>query len=169
MRKMTKLLGLMGLLAVGSVNAMTLSSPAFNAGGVIPVQYTCQGSDISPALQWSDIPPNAEAFALIVRDPDSSDKNFVHWVIYNMPLGTTSIPSNYTARMDGTLVGKNSWQKNIYQGPCPTTGTHHYRFELYALDQALYVNQGLTAAQLSAAMQGHILGMSTLTGLYTHH
>lgn len=158
--------GLTGLVFAGTVNAMTLTSPAFNEGAAIPALYTCQGKDISPPLEWADIPTNTEAFALVMRDPDAASKNWVHWVMYNLPLDATSVPADYQAKMAGTLVGKNSWNKSVYQGPCPSIGTHRYRFELYALDQALYVDPGLTADQLTQAMAGHILAMVNLTGIY---
>lgn len=158
-----------GLLAAGSAHALILSSPDFKDGGTIPAKYTCQGADISPALQWSIVPPATEAFAIIVRDPTAPNKNWVHWVLYNLPLGTVSIPDNYAAKVAGALVGRNSWNQSIYQGPCPQSGTHQYRFELYALDQALYVDPDLTAAQLEDAMDGHIVGMASLTGSYAKH
>lgn len=167
MKKLPAWLVGLGIFAATSANALILSSPDFTEGGKIPAKYTCQGADISPALQWSIIPPGTEAFAVVVRDPDAPNKNWVHWVIYNIPLGTTSIPDNYQAKVDGTLVGKNSWNQSTYQGPCPASGTHHYRFELYALDQALYVDPDLTAVQLAGAMEGHIVGMASLTGTYT--
>ncbi|MFN7098578.1 MAG: YbhB/YbcL family Raf kinase inhibitor-like protein [Gammaproteobacteria bacterium] len=168
---MTKFLTLCmaGLLAASSAQALVLTSPDFADGGAIPTKYTCNGANISPALQWSVVPPATEAFAVIMRDPDAANKNWIHWVMYNLPLGTTSIPDNYQAKIDGALMGKNSWNTSTYRGPCPPTGTHHYRFELYALDQALYVNPDLTAAQLSDAMQGHILGMAILNANYSKH
>ncbi|NNM59652.1 MAG: YbhB/YbcL family Raf kinase inhibitor-like protein [Legionellales bacterium] len=169
MRKLITGLFIAGLALTSTANALTLTSSAFEAGSAIPALYTCQGKDISPPLSWSDAPANTEAYALVVRDPDSKNKNWIHWVMYNLPLDATSVPAAYQAKMAGALVGKNSWDKSIYQGPCPTSGTHHYRFELYALDQALYVDPGLTADQLNQAMSGHILGMASLIGLYGKH
>lgn len=156
----------LGLLMAGTVQALTLTSSAFAPGAPIPKLYTCQGQNISPPLQWADIPKGSEAFAIILRDPDAPNKNWIHWLIYNIPLGTTSLSANYAAKMDGTLLGKNSWNHDTYEGPCPKVGTHHYRFEIYALDQALYVNNGMTVDQLTQAMSGHILGMASLTGSY---
>jgi Raf kinase inhibitor-like YbhB/YbcL family protein len=169
MKKLSSWFFSITLLAATSAHALTLTSPDFTEGSAIPSKYTCQGADISPAFQWSIIPPATEAYALIARDPDAPNKNWVHWVIYNIPLGTTSIPEGYQAKVDGTLVGKNSWNQSTYQGPCPQSGTHHYRFELYALDQALYVNPDLTASQLEDAMAGHIVGMASITGTYAKH
>src|SRR5579864_6655283 len=34
--------------------ALQLSSTAFSNGGDIPVKYTCDGNDVSPALSWSN-------------------------------------------------------------------------------------------------------------------
>ncbi|MBY0545378.1 MAG: YbhB/YbcL family Raf kinase inhibitor-like protein [Gammaproteobacteria bacterium] len=166
MRYLTTGLLAIGLLGASAAQALTLTSSAFAPGSPIPKLYTCQGQNTSPPLQWSDIPKNTEAFAIVLRDPDAPNKNWIHWVVYNIPLGTTSLPAAYAAKMDGTLLGKNSWNHDTYDGPCPKAGTHHYRFEIYALDQALYVDNGLTADQLTQAMSSHILGMGALTGSY---
>lgn len=161
------ILGCIGLLIMSSAQAFVLQSSDFTSGGMIPKQFTCQGQDVSPALQWNDAPPNTEAFALIVRDPDAPDQNTIHWLIYNIPAETSSLVQNINPKVYGYLVGKNSWNKSLYQGPCPPMGNaHHYRFEIYALDQALYIAPDLTVKDLEAAMNTHILGMASLVGLY---
>jgi Raf kinase inhibitor-like YbhB/YbcL family protein len=70
--------------------AMDINAPVFADGGDIPARYTCQGDDVSPALAWSGIPPEAKSLALIVDDPDAPDPKapkmtWVHWVLYNLP------------------------------------------------------------------------------------
>lgn len=151
------------LLTVSSASAFQLTSPVMKNGGTIPTVFTCHGANQSPPLAWQQTPAGTEAFALIVRDPDATSKNWIHWSLYNIPFGTVSLPQNYDAKVAGVLVGRNSWGKTAYEGPCPPQGKiHHYRFELYALDQALYTDPALDVSQLQTAMQGHILGMSSL-------
>ncbi|MCK5432995.1 MAG: YbhB/YbcL family Raf kinase inhibitor-like protein, partial [Gammaproteobacteria bacterium] len=53
--------------------SLTITSPAFSHDGSIPAVYTCDGEDISPQLNWSDIPGNAKSLVLIVDDPDAPD------------------------------------------------------------------------------------------------
>jgi len=52
---------------------LTLSSPAFEHGQPIPQRYTCEGNDISPPLEWADIPAGTKSLALLVEDPDAPD------------------------------------------------------------------------------------------------
>ena len=58
-----------------------------------------------------------------------------------------------------------------YDGPCPPWNDdliHHYHFHVYALDVAtLGVSGRFTAADVRAAMQGHVLGEAVVTGTYT--
>src|SRR5262249_6676384 len=79
--------------------AMTLNSPAFQQNGHIPSKYTCEGEDVSPPLAWEGVPNGAKSLVLIIDDPDAPDPKapkmvWVHWVIYNMPPDTKSLPEN---------------------------------------------------------------------------
>src|SRR5438094_10262082 len=65
--------------------AIKLSSSAFKDGQPIPRGYTCDGANVSPPLEWSDIPKSAKTIALIADDPDAPSGTFVHWVLYNLP------------------------------------------------------------------------------------
>ena len=148
---------------------MKLVSSAFSEGGMIPSQYTCDGKDISPPLQWSDVPEGVKSFALICDDPDAPMGTWVHWVIYNIPDTLRQLPEAVPATeklSDGTLQGKNDFKRFGYGGPCPPGGTHRYFFKLYALDTKLDLAPGATKAQLLDAMKGHILAEAQLIGKY---
>ena len=144
---------------------MKLTSPAFSHNETIPEQYTCDGANISPALQWSDIPEHTNSFALIVEDPDAPAKVWVHWVLFNIPPTTQSLFENTTH--GPFLQGATDFNgKQGYGGPCPPSGTHHYHFTLYALDTLLDLPAGARKQELIKAMQGHILEQTTLIGTY---
>ena len=64
--------------------AIRLTSPAFQAGEAIPTRYTCDGPNISPPLQWADLPTNTQSLALIVDDPNAPSGIWTHWVVYNL-------------------------------------------------------------------------------------
>lgn len=142
--------------------AMQISSPAFNDNQEIPSQYTCQGQDINPALEISDIPDTAQTLALIVDDPDAPMGTWVHWVVFNIPAGTVSIAEN---SIPGKQAG-NDFGRASYGGPCPPSGTHRYFFKLYALDTELDPVAIQSKADLEKAMQGHILAEARVIGLY---
>lgn len=155
------------------VKKMQLTSPSFENQSHIAREFTCDGEDISPALEWSDVPEGTRSFALIVDDPDAPDPadpkmTWVHWVLYNMPATVSSLPQG--VRDDdlpqGTLQGLNDWKKTGYGGPCPPVGEHRYFHKLYALDMVLEDLARPTKAKLEKAMEGHILSKAELIGLY---
>ncbi len=148
----------------------SLTSPAFEAGQPIPKQYTCDGQDVSPPLQWSDPPAGTQSLALIADDPDAPVGTWVHWVLYNLPANARSLDQVLPADAElsnGAHNGQNGWKKLGYGGPCPPGGTHRYFFKLYALDTILNLEAGAGKKQLEEAMRGHILAQTELMGKYT--
>jgi len=143
---------------------MELRSPAFEDGGRIPSAHTCDGADTSPALRISGVPEGAAALALVMDDPDAPGGTFDHWLVWNIPPGTSEIPEG--TEPEG-VQGRTDFGKLGYGGPCPPGGTHCYRFKLYALDTQLDLREGARKAELEAAMEGHILAQSVLQGTYS--
>lgn len=142
----------------------TLESSSIT-GSQIEAKYTCDGENISPALNWFNVPNQTKSFALIMSDPDAPGGTFYHWLVYNIPASTTSLPENAVI----ATLGQNSWDKMHYKGPCPPRGTtHHYQFTLYALDSSLTIPVGANYTTLKAAMENHILDSTTLTSTYSH-
>ena len=148
-----------------SPQPFTLTSTAFDDGGAIPRRYTCDGADASPDLAWSGAPEGTRALVLIVTDPDARD--FVHWLVYDME-GTPSggLPMAISASPDAPPQGTNAFGKRGYGGPCPPSGTHHYRFVLSALDTVLEITGAPRIHDLRAAMAGHVLAEASLIGTY---
>lgn len=142
-----------------------LSSTSIMDGGEIPRRYTCDGPNASPDLMWSGAPEDTAAFALILDDPDARD--FGHWLVYNMT-GTVSggLPEAISATPDAPPQGINDFGKLGYGGPCPPSGSHRYRFTLYALDTMLALPAAPRTATLRAALQGHVLDTATLIATY---
>jgi Raf kinase inhibitor-like YbhB/YbcL family protein len=160
------------ILRGNAAMAMTLNSPAFRQNGHIPSKYTCEGENISPPLAWVGVPNGAKSLVLIIDDPDAPDPKapkmvWVHWVVYNMPPDTNSLPENAAkARLpQGALVGLNDFDKTEYGGPCPPIGRHRYFHKLYALDITLNLG-GATKSQIERTMQGHLLDNAELIGTY---
>lgn len=143
---------------------MSLTSPAFNDGEVIPVQYSCDGDDVSPDLDWFGIPEGTVSLSFIMDDPDAPVGTWIHWVLYNIPADMPGLQLGMTGvGVDGT----NSRGTTGYGGPCPPGGTHRYFFKLFALDLNLDLAVGANKEELLAAMDGHILGQAELMGTYT--
>ena len=152
---------------------MQLTSPSFENQKHVAKKFTCDGEDISPALEWSGAPAESKSFALIVDDPDAPDPanprmTWVHWVLYNIPATVSALPEGVKDKNlpKGTLQGLNDWKKSGYGGPCPPIGKHRYFHKLYALDIVLPDLRHPTKAKLEKAMEGHILSKAELIGLY---
>jgi Raf kinase inhibitor-like YbhB/YbcL family protein len=148
---------------------MKLTSSAFMENGPLPLDYTCDGADQSPPLQWNESPRNTRSFALIVDDPDAPGGTFVHWVLFNIPASVNSLEENQPAEEmldNGASQGTNDFKNLGYGGPCPPSGTHRYFFKLYALDEVLALKQGATKGDLLSAMKGHILAETQLVGTF---
>ena len=146
-----------------------ITSSAFEEGGMIPKQYTCDGVNISPPLAWTSVPEGTKSFALIYDDPDSSMGTWVHWVIFNLPTNINELPESIPSQKtleNGAKQGTNDFRKIGYDGPCPPGGTHRYYFNLYALDTEIDLDAAATKEDLLKMMEGHILSKGQLMGRY---
>ena len=150
------------------VSIVKLTSPVFSNNSAIPGMYTCDGQNISPPLLIADAPPAAKSLALLMDDPDvpksiRADGMWDHWVVFNIPPATTSIPEG---KSPPGVKGKNTSGKLAYAGPCPPDKEHRYFFKLYALDSTLALREGTSKAEVERAMEGHILAKAELMGRY---
>jgi Raf kinase inhibitor-like YbhB/YbcL family protein len=150
--------------------AISIASAAFGDGGGIPAQYTADGLNDSPPLEWGDPPAGTRSFALICDDPDAPHGTFTHWLVWNLSPGLRHLGTGQPAAgsLDGgTHQGKNDFGRLGYGGPAPPPGPQHrYLFKLYALDTTLGLDGRATRDQLIEAMHNHILGEGILTGMY---
>jgi Raf kinase inhibitor-like YbhB/YbcL family protein len=150
---------------------MRLNSSAFENHGNIPRRHTCEGADVSPPLTIDRVPAGTRSLALIVDDPDAPDPaapkmTWVHWVVYDLPSDTTSMPAGVSKSALHAREGLNDWKRTGYGGPCPPIGRHRYFFKLYALDRLLGDLNRPSSAALQAAFEGHVLAHAELIGTY---
>lgn len=142
-------------------STLTVSSAAIENKGFIPARYTCDGDGINPQLVIGNLPIETKSMALIIDDPDAPSGTFVHWVMWNIPpkgrIEENSAPGK---------EGKNGKKENLYAPPCPSSGTHHYHFKVYALDTMLDLYDNTDKKALLKAMEGHILASGELVAMY---
>lgn len=143
---------------------MELKSLAFKNNDNIPKKYTCDGENINPPLEISNIPEGAKSLALICDDPDAPGGDWVHWLVWNIDPSVAFIGENELPR--GVMQGKTDFGTSKYGGPCPPSGTHRYQFKLYALDTILNLPQESVKSELESAMNNHFIERCTLIGLY---
>lgn len=159
---------------------ITLTSTAFQDGGMIPQTFTCDGSDRSPPLEWRGVPEKARSLVLICDDPDAPMGTWSHWVVFNLAPTVKSLkvgvppdeliardaPKTDDDRMPKARQGTNDFGKLGYGGPCPPSGTHRYFFRLYALDIDLELGSSAKRGEVLEAIKGHILAEGRLMGKY---
>ncbi len=150
--------------------AIKIESSVFEEGKPIPQRYTCEGVNVSPPLQWTPLSENTESIAIICEDPDAPGGLWVHWVIFNLPPDTGSLPERVMEREileNGAVQGINDFGNVGYRGPCPPGGTHRYYFKIYALDIEIDLPALITRKELLNAMNGHIIDQGQTMGVYS--
>jgi Raf kinase inhibitor-like YbhB/YbcL family protein len=143
-----------------------LTSPFFGKNDTIPTRFTCDGEEVSPQLDWSDVPADAEELALLVTDPDAPGGDFVHWTVYGIhPLAKNL---NENGLIKGAREGENSAGKQGYAGPCPPEGDdpHRYVFALYALEAKSGLASGASPAEVRAALDRSAIARGQLIVKY---
>lgn len=152
-----------GSVETSSVS-MVISSPAFGNDQIVPIRFTCNGRNVSPALAISGVPEKAKSLVLIVDDPDAPFGVFTHWILWNIPPATKSIGEGKMP--EGAVSGLNSNGHPGYSGPCPASGLHRYFFTVIALDSVVGLNGQAKRSELEAAMRGHVVGEAHFYGRY---
>jgi Raf kinase inhibitor-like YbhB/YbcL family protein len=145
-----------------------LINSAFADGGVIPKLHTCEGANLSPALEWSGEPAGTQSFALIVDDPDAPAGTWNHWLLWDLPPSTHALAQGFKAGQLGES-GTNDFGRLGYGGPCPPKGhgPHRYFWKLFAVDvPSLRLRRGAKRADLDRALSGHVRGEAQYIGRY---
>jgi len=143
---------------------MQIKSPAFHEGERIPEKYTCEGPNISPPLQFLEVPPEAETLVLMVEDPDAPAKPWVHWLVFNIPAKCEGFDEGSIDQ--GAQQGLCNGYTFGYEGPCPPEGEHTYLFKLYALNIVLNLPPESDRKMVLEAMAGSLLTEAVLKGRY---
>lgn len=143
---------------------MLLISTAFSDNGRLPAKYTFDGANVSPPLLFRNVSKQAKSLALVMDDPDAPSGNWDHWIVWNIPPETTTVPE---ATQPKGIRGMNDFHRLGYDGPSPPSGTHTYVWKLYALDRMIPLKEGARKKDLEKAMEGHIIEQAQLKGKYS--
>ena len=139
--------------------------------------FGCKGGNASPSLSWSGAPSDTKSFAITVYDPDApTGSGFWHWVVFNIPPGTTSLPKGAgdvkkKLMPKGAIQSRTDFGADGYGGPCPPPGDkpHHYQITVFAVDVDKLPdakNDAASAALVGFDLHFHTLAKATLTGFY---
>lgn len=143
---------------------MEIKSDVFKEGETIPGKYTCEGPNVSPPLQFVDVPSQAKSLVLMVEDPDADAKPWVHWLVFNIPATAGRFEEDSIA--EGAQQGLCNGNTLGYEGPCPPEKEHTYLFKLYALDIELPTDPVPDRKKVLAQIEGHIVAEAVLRGKY---
>ncbi len=168
-------------LLAGNVLAFELTSPdpeVKTGKPMVKVQeykgFGCSGDNLSPALEWKNVPAGTKSFAVTVFDPDASTgSGWWHWVVYDIPATATSLPAGaviQAALPAGAKQGRNDYGERNFGGACPPAGErpHHYIFTVHALKvDKLNVPEDASAALIGFNIQSNRLGLAKLTTTYS--
>ena len=150
--------------------AFKLKVEGFVKEGNIPVQFTCDGKNAPPAVQWEGEPPETKSFALIVDDPDAPGGSWSHWLVWDIPVSKHTLEPGSE---DGAVkCGTNDFGNRDYGGPCPPRGhgAHRYFFRVFALNTpALGLPEGARRPALEKALQKCAIAETSYMGRYQRH
>ena len=183
MRRLARFVSLMSMLALPAVAAAAsfkLESPTIKPGATLTEAqvantFGCTGKNLSPALQWSGAPEGTKSFALTIYDPDApTGSGWWHWIVFNIPTGTTSLPED-AGTADGSKLPAGAAQARTdfgtpgFGGACPPPGDkpHRYIFTVYALKtDKIEVPADATAALVGFMINDNKLGKATFEAKY---
>lgn len=151
---------------------MRLFSSLISEGERIPDVFTCVGDNISPPLEWRDVPDGTKSLVLILSDPDAPGETFYHWAVYNMPPVAGALAQDFPTHVKvGNLrQGVNDFIHTGYDGPCPPEGhgDHRYIFRLLALDVVkLTAPPSSTCKEIERQANEHLIADVTLSAIYS--
>lgn len=159
-------------VADSEIPTLELTSEAFADNGVIPVEYSCKGSERSPALSWERGPEATRSYCLFMTDPDAPIPfvKVVHWLLFNIPPDCTGLPEGVDGEelsRRGIGQGRRMFGKHNYLGPCPPFGSHRYVFQIFALDTTLTGNpKKVTLKSVAKVLKEHAVASGKLTGYF---
>ncbi len=142
----------------------TVVSGAFADGEAIPVQYTCDGDNLRPGLEWSGGPESADNLAIVVDDPDAPGGTFIHWIAFGFP--TSGALEENAALPEGVTEAPTSVGQPGWIGPCPPSGEHRYVFHFYAIEGTPDIDPDAAPADTWDALRAIAVEEVSLTGTY---
>jgi hypothetical protein len=150
---------------------LALTSPDFNPGETIPVRFTCDGENVSPAFRWTGLPEGTQELLLACDDPDAPGGVFHHWAAWGISPESGFLRSGFGPETlePGFHQAINDFGKPGYGGPCPPQGDapHGYHFRLSALSERITAAApGATCEEIIALAQPKVIEFAELVGLY---
>jgi len=148
---------------------MEIHSTAFSDNSSMPIEYTCDGKNISPPLSWTNPPGATRSFVLLCDDPDAPGGTWHHWAVYDVPANERSLAKDASKQSKVFKQAANDFRKIGYGGPCPPHehGLHHYHFRLLAVSvDRLAVGKKPTCEDVEREARKHAIAEAKLIAVY---
>jgi len=166
--------------AIAAKSTFKLESPTIKPGAMLTDAqvfngFGCDGKNVSPALQWSGAPAGTKSFAVTLYDPDApTGSGWWHWVVFNIPAGTTSLAEGAGSPDGGKLPpgaaqGKTDFGSPGFGGACPPKGDkpHRYIFTVFALKtDKIDAPADASPAMVGSMIRTKAVSSATLTAKY---
>lgn len=159
------LIGGPGAVGADVPDTITVTSPVFRDQGMIPERYTCFGAGMSPPVHWSGVPAGTRALALVVDDAGAPVEPYVYWLVFDINSQTSEFQEG--SLPPGALQAQASNGRARYNPPCPRTGSHEYRFTVYAMSQPVSLPAGANLMKVWSAVAQQAIARGRLTGTAT--
>ncbi len=160
---------------------LALSSPDIGSGDALPKRaaaVSAGGANVSPSLVWAGpLPKGTRSWAIAMVDTTPPGVGFAHWLVADVPVSVRALapgsgvapntpPGHSVPLPAGSIELLNSAGTPGYTGPAPPSGTHTYRFVVYAMPSA---TSGLTPGdgkERFFATMSRALGYTTFTATF---
>ena len=159
---------------------LNVTTTSLKATGYLQKEFTCEGSNASPHVIWSEAPDGTRSFAVVVDDVDAEEGAFAHWLLGGLPADATELAAGASGSSGlpvGSVEGVNGYDASGWRGPCPpprvigestltgdgtaAVGTglvsSRYVVSVYALDTQLSLDSTAAMADVLRAIDGRIL------------
>ncbi|KAL4557854.1 hypothetical protein LXL04_036048 [Taraxacum kok-saghyz] len=160
-----------------------LTSSGIDHESRLPRKYTAEGQgtqrDISPPLEWYNVPKGTKSLALVAEDIDAPDPSaplvpWTLWVVINIPPTLKGLPEGFSGKEEeekggefGNIKeGNNDMKVPGWRSPMLPTIGHRFEFKLYALDDEIDLGNKVTKEKLLEAIDGHVIGEAVLTAIH---
>lgn len=148
-----------------------LTSPDFGPGETIPVRFTCDGDNVSPAFRWANLPEGTVELVLSCDDTDGPDGLYRHWTAWGISPESGFLHGGFgrAPQEPGFQQALNDFDEFGYCGPCPPPGDapHSYHFRLSALREKITTAApGATCEEIATLARPKVIEFTELVGVY---
>jgi Raf kinase inhibitor-like YbhB/YbcL family protein len=143
--------------SVAPVQELIVVTP-WEDGEQLDVQYTCDGSRLSPGFEIAGLPEGTVTWGLSIVDQTA--ENAVHWVAANIDPAINRVDAGVVPA--GAVQSLNRVNKVGYAAPCPKAGEPHtYILTVYAVSQQLEVTDGMDSETMLTSLEAGSLDITS--------